>query len=766
MLTLHFEKLYNRDRLDQPAYISIPLPKGELFDTDKIRFYQEHKMLLVQPRVLSRYKDGSIRYLFLRFLADIPANQGTIVTGDLHGEADFPVFANTVVPNLTCEKIEHGFEVSTGAIHFTLRNHTDYLFEEVKAFETNYTKEQFVGPTLKLEGTEQMLTMQYGKWKMIEDGPVCVILSNKGKMLPAGISTKAEEPETPEEGMLCELRITVFAGGANADIEVRLINATGEQQNLAAYEFVFRNKVKEAGTAEDYEENPVPIKVRSCVASSNYKTDFLISEDGETVEKEITAESLINQSNEHFAEVLYGTFFADWTTETGGICATVYQAHQNFPKAVAAGREGIVIKLIPEGSTPIVMQSGMAVAQQFQLYFHRKELELQEINHQSILYQMPDRPILEAEVYERSGLYPDIFVKKEKQVDDVECALMMAADNHIRSYGMMNWGDAPDPNYTTQGRGGGKLVWTNNEYDFPHACMLQFVRTGIRRFADYCVVAGMHQMNVDVCHYSKDELLLGGQWEHTAGHCFGEMACSHEWVEGILDCYHLTGDRRFYDTAIGIGENILRLLDTPQYQETGGLNARETGWALRTLTALYRETFDEKWNKKSEWIVGQFKEWADRYGGWLAPYLDNVVIRVPFMISVAVGSLMRYYREFPREDIKEMIINAVDDMLNNCMMENGYFYYKELPSLSRVGNNPLVLEALAIAFELTGDETYLKAGRRTFEANVKGSLNGGGSGKRIVEDTVLVGNTGTKRFAQMFVPMMTYYKALADNDLL
>ena len=167
MLTLHFEKLYNRDRLDQPAYISIPLPKGELFDTDKIRFYQEHKMLLVQPRVLSRYQDGSIRYLFLRFLADIPANQGTIVTCDLHGEADFPVFANTVVPNLTCEKIEHGFEVSTGAIHFTLRNHTDYLFEEVKAFETNYTKEQFVGPTLKLEGTEQMLTMQYGKWKMI-----------------------------------------------------------------------------------------------------------------------------------------------------------------------------------------------------------------------------------------------------------------------------------------------------------------------------------------------------------------------------------------------------------------------------------------------------------------------------------------------------------------------------------------------------------------------------------------------------------------------
>ena len=273
-------------------------------------------------------------------------------------------------------------------------------------------------------------------------------------------------------------------------------------------------------------------------------------------------------------------------------------------------------------------------------------------------------------------------------------------------------------------------------------------------------------MNVDVCHYSKDELLLGGQWEHTNGHCFGDMVCSHEWVEGLLDCYHLSGDARFLETAIGIGENVLRLLDTPQYQKNGGLNARETGWALRTLTALYRETFDEKWTEKSDWIVEQFKEWADRFGGWLAPYTDNVAIRVPFMIAVAVGSLMRYYREFPRDDIKELILKAVDDLLENCMMDNGYFFYKELPSLSRVGNNPLVLEALAIAYELTGEEKYLQAGMRTFRANIKSGMDGGSTAKRIVEDTVLMGNASTKRFAQMFVPIATYYKALADKGLL
>ena len=266
-------------------------------------------------------------------------------------------------------------------------------------------------------------------------------------------------------------------------------------------------------------------------------------------------------------------------------------------------------------------------------------------------------------------------------------------------------------------------------------------------------------MNVDVCHYNKNELLYGGQWEHTDGHCFGDMVCSHEWVEGLLDCYHLTGDVRFYETALGIGENVLRLLDTPAYQQNGGLNARETGWALRTLTALYRETFDTKWTEKSDWIVDQFREWGERFGGWLAPYTDNTVIRVPFMISVAVGSLMRYYREFPREDIKKMILSAVDDMLENCIMENGYFYYKELPSLSRVGNNPLVLEALAIAYELTGERKYLEVGK-----NIAGSMGNASTEKRAIEDAVLVGNTGTKRFAQMMVPMAVYYSAITKES--
>jgi uncharacterized protein YyaL (SSP411 family) len=192
------------------------------------------------------------------------------------------------------------------------------------------------------------------------------------------------------------------------------------------------------------------------------------------------------------------------------------------------------------------------------------------------------------------------------------------------------------------------------------------------------------------------------------------MVCSHEWVEGLIDLYHFTGDERALDTAIGIGENVLRLLDTPMYQVAGESSARETGWALRTLTALFVETHDKKWVEKCQWIVSQFKAWNERYGGWLAPYTDNTTIRVGFMISVAVGSLMRYYRVFPSDELKEMMVKAIDDLTENFMTPQGIFVYKELPSLSRNGTNTLLLEAMAIGYELTGDEKYLDYGKKNF----------------------------------------------------
>ena len=492
--------------------------------------------------------------------------------------------------------------------------------------------------------------------------------------------------------------------------------------------------------------------------------DTGIGKEGEEVNEVIDDKYLVKEANEHFAEVFYGTFMADYTDGEDGFSVTVHQAQQNYPKAVKSCREGVAVMLVPENVGEITMQSGMAKEQQFMIHFHSPAMKLWEIDNRSLIYQMPDRPYIEPEVFKRAGVMIDVFPVKYN--DDFEISLMAKADGHSRCYGMLNWGDTVDQGYTVQGRGGGKPVWSNNEYDYPHACALMYARTGVRRFMDYLIVSAKHWMDIDVCHYSSNPLRIGGQWEHTAGHCKnGVMVCSHEWVEGLLDYYHFTGDKRGYDTAIGIGENVLKLLETPMYQVPGEANARETGWALRTLTALYVETNDNKWLVKCDWIIDNFKKWEEEYGDWLSPYTDNTAIRVGFMISIAVGSVMRYYRIFPREDIRQMILRAVDDLTENCYMDNGLFYYKELPSLARNGNNTLLLEALAIAYELTGNKQYLEYGINTFRGAVNEVPKGAVGVKTIIDDAVICQGNSGKGFAQSFIPLATYYNAISENNM-
>lgn len=787
LIKIHFDKLYRCERQKEHCSVAVPLPQGELTSLDSVVVRQNGKKVPLQGKITSRHQDGSVCFMFLRFLADLPANQSC----DLECLTDGKNQSSDEVEGFDKVRVieeKEGFFVDTGALSFTVHHHSTHIFEQVDVNGKMYHADQFVGPLLK-DGAGNTYEMELKDWQIVEEGPLVAVLKADGTNRSKG------------EPVDLELMLTIYAGKPWIEVSYRIINTTHEPLKLASLVF-YINEEKCSSDARltpmhldkdtdstgcgdgilDNSSNDGPIfhtrgtkeldliarkapveQIRTMIGSSNYKTDFYIGRDGSEVNKVITAEYLVKEANEHFAEVLYGTFFADRTTKDGGVCVTIFQAQQNYPKAVKADAKGIAVMLVPDGAGDVVMQSGMAREQKILLHFHSADEPIAELDNRSLIYQMPDRPYLDADVYRKSGAFMDIFTDVLNEPFEINMAAR--ADGHARCYGMLNWGDAPDAGYTTQGRGNGEQVWVNNEYDYPHSCALQYVRTGIRRFLDYNFVAASHWMDVDVCHFSDNPLHIGGQWEHTAGHCKdGIMVCSHEWVEGLLDYYHFSGDERGLKTAIGIGENVMRLLDTPMYQVPGEANARETGWALRTLTALYAETWDSYWLSKCDWILDNFRIWEQEYGGWLAPYTDNTVIRTGFMIGVAVGSIMRYYRLFPSDDIKQMLLGAIDDVIDNCILPNGLFFYKELPSLARNGNNTLLLELLACGFELTKDVRYLSYGMRTFHNALKdGVTSPSGKAKRIVGDAVIGGGASPKNFGQCYIPMVTYFKAVSEH---
>jgi hypothetical protein len=729
MIDLYFEKIYSTEGRWEPCSVAVPIKEGTIFSIDGVRVYDENgNPVPTQAKATAKHLDGSVKWLFVRFMVNVPARRAVTYSLDLN--SDFKGFE---------PMLADGNTVDTGKLVFTVSEDINTLFDSIK-YDNNVFGADYISAPMLTDGNGTEYAFKVDNWEMVENGEVCTVLKCKGHHIYNG-----------REVYGAKLKLYCYRDKPWIELAYTLINTTEEELEI---------KNLEINHSKLYECNR-----RCAAAASNYKTRYNISEDGSEVSQVADDKLLMFEANEHNAEVFYGTFFADCTDDESGLCATVYQAQQNYPKAVAADKNGLSVKLVPEGVGRVVMQGGMAREQRVLFDFHKPFEELDVLNDTSIRYQMPNRALISPKVFEESGIFEDIFIDSDNKVTELEMFLQNKADEHSRCYGMLNWGDSPDLGYTSQGRGGGELVWTNNEYDYTHACTLMYARTGIRRFLDYMLVSGRHWMDVDICHYSTNPLHLNGQWEHTNGHCKnGKIECSHQWVEGLMDYYHFTGDEDALEAAVEIGKTDLRLLATPKFQQSGEINARETGWALRTLVALYKETGDESWLEKCDWIVSHFEEWEKKYGLWLSPYTDNTEIRAVFMISVAVASLMRYYRVRPQEKIKAMILRAVDDLVENARLDNGLFYYKELPSLKRFGNNPIILEALTIAYEITGNADYLKAGIPTLKYVVARGANGGGS-KKIVGDTVMSGTYGTKNFAQLMTPVTTYYAACAGEGI-
>jgi hypothetical protein len=215
---------------------------------------------------------------------------------------------------------------------------------------------------------------------------------------------------------------------------------------------------------------------------------------------------------------------------------------------------------------------------------------------------------------------------------------------------------------------------------------------------------------------------------------------------------------------------MLRQLESPKFSKLGGSQARETGWAMRGLIAVYNETKDEKYLDACKLIAEQFVAWRKEYGSFLAPYTSHSQVRVPFMIAIAVNALYRYYEATQDERIPSLIVEEMGDVLDHCVLADGRFFYKELPSLHRRSDFTLQMEALAHAYRLSGQTRFRDHIMTMMTSMVNRGFGGGGGGKRIVKDragdTVLFDGPGPKGFAFFYIPFMVAYKTLADEDLL
>jgi len=737
---LHFEKLSRYERRAEPCAVAVPFAQGALAAETEFAVLDGGRPVPTQPTVTARWPDGSVKWLHADFLADLPGNRGKSFSWQIAGAP-----APAPVPAACVRAMGDALVLDSGVASLRLGGAGDqspFAGSGLGAFTLGLG--EIRGPVWVDEtGAEWDATVDEHGWRVLRAGPVHAIVEATGK----------HRRRTGDGMMDFCLRCHAFAGKPWFQVDYRVVNREAAPQTMLK------------GLYLRFSPQAPAAAVRTALGISNYGTRVRRAEAGQPLHHCIDAEQILFEGNEQAPEVHYGTFWADWSTPAGGLCITVYQAQQNYPKALAADGAGIAVWLYPDTSPALCLRQGVARTQRLLLHLHDGgEPHLQEVGTRSLQFQMPDRPALDPETYRDADVFEPVWVAEP--VRRIEAFLVDSADARARGYGLLNWGDGPDASYTNQGRGHGKPVWTNNEYDLPHAAMLQFARTGERRLFDYLLVTAEHQMDVDVCHFSPDPYRDGGQVIHSAHHVSGGVTPSHEWVEGLLDLYHVTANPDALDAALGIGRNLLRQLERPAFRQPAGSSARETGWALRALTALYRETGAVGWLRPAEFIVAQFRDWQREYGAWLAPYTDHTLARVPFMIAVAASSLMRYYSVTRDAEVGQMIVTAMRDLIEHALQADGRFYYKELPSLQKRGAGMYVLESLAYAYDISGDVSFLRAGLPTFEETLRTKPTV--TGTKIEVDDAVIWDAGPspKAFASQFLPVVMFYRAASAAGLL
>jgi hypothetical protein len=269
-------------------------------------------------------------------------------------------------------------------------------------------------------------------------------------------------------------------------------------------------------------------------------------------------------------------------------------------------------------------------------------------------------------------------------------------------------------------------------------------------------------MDVDFCHDSDDPLRRGGLIFHSADHVSGGVSICHEWLAGLLDHYHFTGDMEAREAAVAIGDNILRHLDQPVFRDRPTLTSTRTmGWALRALGPLWVETGDDRYRAACERIAEVFLRRFGQQGGIHDLYTEHNLGRVPFMIALSMESLRQWGEIAHDERIPRLIVDQARDLVDHAVGLGGLMYYKELPSLHVRHENPQALFPLAEAWRSTADPRFLQAAYRIAELMLAGGAREWDVvDKNLFEDALIL--EGQSWASYQIEPLLHFYAVLSD----
>lgn len=622
-----------------PVTSGVPFPIGVLSTNTALQLFDAAgKRIALQHRTTATWRDGSVKWALLDFQTDVAAHETRQFTLRWNREA----VASEGGSPLRVESTEDAIWVNTGATRFSISKTHFGVFEDRLQQSFKFAKEfsNVVARVLPPDET----TVE-------ESGPFRVTVKVTGWVDDGGTNKL----------LRYVMRVHAFAGSPDVVLEHTVTHLSTNIKML---------------WLED-----MSLTLRT--ESQGYAMGGAMTHTGSVANGAVTL-SQLKESAYTLNGKTAGLRARGWF-QAGDALIGVQDFWQQFPKAVTISSNAIRLGLYPaEAEEPFDMDAGVAKT-------HRILVRLgasPEGRSPEETFRAFEGPLFaqaSPQWYCDSGVFGDLAPFNFDLYPDYETLTEASGDKFIKSMatGIRNWGDV-----YYGGPYKGKNSYMNLEYDVPHNFILQFARTGQRKYLDAAGRMTQHQADIDTNHK------IGWQWKHSPRHTEIQAEFGHTFTRGLLENYYLTGNRTTYEAAVTLGNYFIKQIRNPR--EMG--NERQIGWGLISLLPVYEATWDAKYLEAVRAAVDRLAA-EQEPGGKFKIRWDN---RIAFFNGIAATGFIYYERA--TGDAK-----AAEAALRTIRRTKGF--YPEYAGRT--------LEALAWAYQRTNDPDYLDLLKLTYETTME-----------------------------------------------
>jgi len=223
------------------------------------------------------------------------------------------------------------------------------------------------------------------------------------------------------------------------------------------------------------------------------------------------------------------------------------------------------------------------------------------------------------EWYSTSGEFPQVGPAnsdRPSRLDDYLSASiegdksLFAGREVIDEYGWRNYGEIYADHESAYYRGPAPVIsHFNNQYDSVYGAILQFVRTGDRRWWEVAAPLARHVADIDVYHTTEDKAAYNGGLFWFTDHYMDAATCTHRtysrtnrpldgrpygggpgschnFTSGLAYYYYLTGDPVVREAALSLADWVMAM-DDGRRNILGLIDPRPTGLASCTSEPDY-----------------------------------------------------------------------------------------------------------------------------------------------------------------------------------